>query len=109
MHPYLITAAPNRWQRAVRWSRRAAVTGMVLAAHLALGLVVLTLRTALVVVTICATLAGWLEMYLAQRTGRPPFGQVAGMGVAAAFTDEFRTARTRYAHDYATTEGGIPL
>lgn len=107
MHPYLITAQPNRWQRAVRWSRRAAVTGSVLTAHLALGLVVLTLRTARVIVTICATIAAWLELYLAERTGRPPFGQVAGMGVAAAFADEFRTASTHYAH--ATTEGGIPL
>jgi hypothetical protein len=107
MHPYLITASPNRWQQAVRWSRHAAVTGSVLTAHLALGAVVLTLRIARVIVTICATLAAWLEMYLAEHTGRPPLGQTAGMGIATAFNDEFRATRAHYAH--AAAEGGIPL
>lgn len=101
MHPYLITASPNRWQQAVRWSRHAAVTGSVLTAHLTLGLVVVVLRTARVIVTICATLAAWLELYLARRTGRPPLGQVAGMGIATAFTEEFARTRTVYATDYS--------
>lgn len=109
MYPYLVVAKPTRWQRTVRAARRMAVTGTVLAAHLALGAVVLVLRTARVVITICATLAAWLELYVADRTGRPPFGQIAGMGIAAAFTDEFRTASSYYAHEYATTEGTIPL
>lgn len=105
MHPFLIHARPNRWQRAVRTIRTAAVTGSVFAAHLALGLVVLILRTARVVVTICATLAAWLELYLAQRTGKPPLGQIAGMGIAAAFNDEF--ARQQAA--YATASEGTTL
>jgi hypothetical protein len=105
VHPYLITATPNRWQRAVRTTRTAAVNGSAFAAHLALGLAVLILRTARVVVTICATLAAWLELYLAQRTGKPPLGQIAGMGIATAFNDEF--ARQRAA--YATTSEGTAL
>jgi hypothetical protein len=105
VHPFLITAAPTRWQRAVRATRRAAVNGSVFAAHFALGLVVLVLRTARVVVTICATLAAWLELYLAERTGKPPLGQIAGMGIATAFADEF--ARQRAA--YATTSEGTTL
>lgn len=109
MHPYLIVAKPNRWQTATRAMRRATVAGSVLAAHLALGAVVLILRTARVIVTICATCAAWLELYLADRTGKPPFGQIAGMGIAHAFTEEFTRARTAYAHEYATTEGTIPL
>lgn len=105
MHPYLITARPNWWQRAVRSIRRAAVTATVLAAHLALGAVVLILRTARVVLTVTATLAAWLELYLADRTGKPPLGQLAGMGIATAFTEEFARARAAY----ATPEGTIPL
>jgi hypothetical protein len=106
MHPYLITAKPSRFQRAVRAARRAAVTGTVLAAHLALGAVVLILRTARVIVTIAATIAAWLEMYLAERTGKPPLGQSAGMGIAAAFTDEFNRATAGYRAAYATDYEG---
>lgn len=106
MHPFLITAKPTRWQRAVRRIRRVAVAGTVLAAHIGLGAVVLVLRIARVIVTIAATLAAWLEMYLAERTGRPPLGQTAGAGIAAAFTTEFTEARAHYAHAYATDYEG---
>jgi len=106
MHPFLITAKPTRWQLLLRATRRAAVAGTVLAAHVGLGAVVLVLRIARVIVTIAATLAAWLEMYLADRTGRPPLGQTAGMGIAHAFTNEFTTARAHYAHAYATDYEG---
>jgi hypothetical protein len=106
MHPFLITAKPSRSQRAVRRIRCAAVTGTVFAAHMALGAVVLVLRIARVIVTIAATIAAWLEMYLAERTGKPPLGQTAGMGIAHAFTSEFTAARAHYAHAYATDYEG---
>jgi hypothetical protein len=104
MHPYLITARPNRWQRTLRCVRRATVTGSVLAAHVVIGLVVLIVRSARVVVTIAATLASWGELYLAERTGRPALGQIAGMGVAAAFSEEFNRASAAYATEYSAGE-----
>jgi len=106
VQPFLITAKPTRWQRLLRATRSVAVAGTVLTAHVALGVFVLVLRIARVIVTIAATIAAWLEMYLADRTGKPPLGQTAGMGIAAAFTSEFRTARAHYAHAYATDYEG---
>jgi hypothetical protein len=102
MHPYYVTAKPSRWQAAVRAARRGTVAATVLAAHLLLALAVVVLRIARVIVTIAATLAAWAELYLAQRTGKPPLGQTAGAGIAAAFAAEFTTARAQYAHAYAT-------
>lgn len=109
MHPYYVVARPSRWQRTTRAVRRAVIAGTVLAAHLAIGLAVLVLRIARVIVTIAATLASWLELYVADRTGKPPLGQTAGAGITAAFADEFTRARAHYAHAYATpTPEGAP-
>lgn len=100
MHPYLIIAEPSRFQRATRTARTVVVAGGVLAAHLVVGVLVLVLRCARVVITIAATLMAWLELYIAQHTGKPPLGATAGAGIAAAFTAEFATARAHYANAY---------
>lgn len=93
MHPYLITAKPGRIRRtltAVRvWSVRIlAFTVMTL-----LGTAVLTIRCARPLINYTASRAIYLELWAAQRIGRPPVSGLVGAGITDEFVAEFHRAR----------------
>lgn len=84
MPPVLVARAPAPW-------RRVAVAVLAVTAHLALGVLVLVLRTVRVIVTVVTDTAVRTEQQLAARTGRPALSQT-GIGVlAAAFAQDFLT------------------
>lgn len=89
MHPYTITATPNRRQRLTRWLQVWAPRLAVLAGMALLGLLVVILRIARVVADLAATYAAYVELYVAKKAGKPPLGQAAGVVLAEAFTAEF--------------------
>lgn len=80
--PVLVVRAPTPW-------RHVLLTALAMAAHLVLGLLVMTLRTVRVIVAVAAGIAVHAEQQLAARTGRPALSQI-GIGVlASAFAHEF--------------------
>lgn len=102
MRPQLITAQPPQWRRAARTVGRWLLAVVEIAAHLAIAVIVLAARIAHVTTTVIATHTAYAELYLAQRTGRPPLGQAAGVSIAQAFADSARTAYRQ------TTRQGAP-
>jgi hypothetical protein len=93
VHPYLITAKPGWFRRtltAIRvWSVRIlAVTVMTL-----LGAAVLLVRCARPLINYTATRAIYLELWAAQRIGRPPVSGLVGAGITDEFVAEFHRAR----------------
>lgn len=94
MHPYLITAKPGRVRRAMTalsvWTVRIlAFTAMAL-----LGAAVLLVRCARPLINYLATRAIYLELWAAQRIGRPPVSGFVGVGITDEFVAEFHRART---------------
>lgn len=93
MHSYVITAKPNRWQRAFRALRRWVPRLLVGLGLSLLGVAVFVLRSARAVINLAAYIAARVEYAASARAGRQPFGQSLGVGVAEAFTAEFNRAR----------------
>lgn len=88
----LITTHPSRWRRRARTAGRIAASAAVTVLHLVVAVIVLALRITYAVITVTATAAAWTELYLAQHTGRPALGQVAGVALITAFGAGFRDA-----------------
>ncbi|MEU3432340.1 hypothetical protein [Streptomyces sp. NPDC006863] len=93
MHPYLITAKPGRFRRAASWVRVWTLRLLALLVMAVLGTVVLTVRCARPVVNYTATRLIFLELWAAQRLGRPPVSGFVGAGITDEFVDEFHRAR----------------
>ncbi len=98
MTSVLVTARPSRWRRRARTAGRVTLAAVLIALHLAVGVVVLAVRITHVIVTATATQVAYAELYLAQRTGRPALGQAAGIALTTAFAAEFRTAHHANTH-----------
>lgn len=94
MHAYLITAKPGRLHRAAVWAARWALRALALAVMVALGVVVLTVRSARPVINYAATRMAWLELWAASVTGIGPVGAALGSGLTDEFVREFHKART---------------
>jgi hypothetical protein len=90
VHAYLITAKPSRRQQALRWLGRWTPRLLVMLGLLLLGLAVFALRAARALIGLAAVAAARVEFEAAARAGRVPVGQTLGVGVADAFTTEFR-------------------
>jgi hypothetical protein len=104
MPAVVITMQPGRWQRRARAAGRAVVGCLLLALHLAMAVVVLAVRIPYTLLGIFARTAATAELALAARTGRTPFGQTAGVALAAAFVAEFAGGvRTGYRTATTTT------
>lgn len=88
MNRVLVARPASPWQRV----GNATVTVLAVAAHLALGLIVLVLRTVRVVVTVVTAVAMTSEQQLSARTGRTPLSHTGIAAICAAFVAEFRTA-----------------
>jgi hypothetical protein len=84
MPPLLIARPPGRW--------RTPLAVLALVAYLALGLVVIVLRTVRVVVNLATAAAMDAEQQLAARTGRTALSHSGIRALAAAFAHEFLTA-----------------
>ncbi|WP_405548775.1 hypothetical protein [Streptomyces microflavus] len=93
MHPYLITAKPGRIRRTLTVLRRWSVRALALAVMTVLGVVVLTVRCARPIVNYLATRLIFLELWAAQRLGRPPVSGFVGAGITDEFVAEFHRAR----------------
>ncbi|GGJ86955.1 hypothetical protein GCM10011583_18210 [Streptomyces camponoticapitis] len=93
MHPYLITAKPGRIRRSLTALRVWSVRLLALAVMTGLGAVVLTVRCARPVINYLATKAIYLELWAAQRLGRPPVSGLVGAGLTDEFIREFHRAR----------------
>jgi hypothetical protein len=98
----VITTQPTRWQRRARAAGRLAVDVLLIVLHLAVAVVVLAVRIPYTLLGIFARAAATAELALSTRTGRTPFGQTAGVALAAAFVAEF-TAGVRTGWHTATT------
>ncbi|MFL3869221.1 hypothetical protein LT966_21720 [Streptomyces griseobrunneus] len=93
MHPYLITAKPGRIRRTLTALHRWSVRALALAVMVVLGVVVLTVRCARPIVNYLATRLIFLELWAAQRLGRPPVSGFVGAGLTDEFVREFHRAR----------------
>ncbi|MBT2430569.1 hypothetical protein J7F02_34605 [Streptomyces sp. ISL-112] len=93
MHPYLITAKPGRIRRTLTVLRRWSVRALAFAVMTVLGVVVLTVRCARPVVNYLATRLIFLELWAAQRLGRPSVSGFVGAGITDEFVREFHRAR----------------
>ncbi|MFD3814993.1 hypothetical protein ACFWRZ_07995 [Streptomyces rubiginosohelvolus] len=93
MHPYLITAKPGWFRRTAAGVRVWTLRLLALLVMGVLGAVVLTVRCARPVVNYLATRLIFLELWAAQRLGRPPVSGFVGAGITDAFVDEFHRAR----------------
>lgn len=93
MHPYLITAKPGRIRRTLTVLRRWSVRALALTVMTVLGVVVLTVRCARPIVNYLATRLIFLELWAAQRLGRPPVSGFIGAGITDEFVAEFHRAR----------------
>ncbi|MFE2973338.1 hypothetical protein [Streptomyces sp. NPDC059258] len=100
MHPYLITAKPGWFRRTVAGVRVWTLRLLALLVMGVLGGVVLTVRCVRPVVNYLATQLVFLELWAAQRLGRPPVSGFIGAGITDAFVAEFHRARAR---THATT------
>jgi hypothetical protein len=93
MHPYLITAKPGPFRRALTWTRVWSVRLLALTVVSALGVLVLTVRCIRPVINYVATRAIYIELWAAQRIGRPPVSGLVGAGITDEFIREFHRAR----------------
>ncbi|MDP5310423.1 hypothetical protein [Streptomyces poriferorum] len=93
MHPYLITAKPGRIRRTLTAVRVWTVRLLALAVMTVLGAAVLTVRCARPIVNYVASRAIYLELWAAQRIGRPPVSGLVGAGITDEFVAEFHRAR----------------
>lgn len=93
MHPYLITAKPGWFRRAASWVRVWTLRLLALTVMTVLGAVVLTVRCARPIVNYVATRLIFLELWAAQRLGRPPVSGFVGAGITDEFVREFHRAR----------------
>lgn len=100
MHPYVITAKPGPFRRALTWTRVWSVRLLALTAMSVLGVLVLSVRCIRPVINYLATRAAWLELWASQHTGLPPFGAAVGSGLTDEFVAEFHRAR------HAAASGG---
>ncbi|MEU8829372.1 hypothetical protein [Streptomyces sp900116325] len=94
MHPYVITAKPGPVRRALTWTRVWSVRLLALTVMSVLGAVVLTVRCIRPVINYLATRAIYIELWAAQRIGRPPVSGLVGAGITDEFIREFHRART---------------
>ncbi|MFE7535223.1 hypothetical protein ACFU67_13235 [Streptomyces rhizosphaericola] len=95
MHPYLITAKPGRIRRTLTVLHRWSVRVLALLVMTVLGVVVLTVRCARPIVNYTATRLIFLELWAAQRLGRPPVSSFVGAGLTDEFVREFHRTRQR--------------
>ncbi|MEU8623283.1 hypothetical protein [Streptomyces sp. NPDC048669] len=93
MHPYLITAKPGRVRRALTALRVRTVRTLAFTVMTVLGAAVLTVRCARPVINYLAIRAIFLELWAAQRLGRPPVSGFVGAGITDEFVNEFHRAR----------------
>ncbi len=93
MHPYLITAKPGWFRRTATGVRVWTLRLLALAVMTVLGVVVLLVRCARPVVNYLATRLIFLELWAAQRLGRPPVSGFVGAGITDEFIAEFHRAR----------------
>ncbi|MGW3298461.1 hypothetical protein [Streptomyces rubiginosohelvolus] len=93
MHPYLITAKPGWFRRTATGVRVWTLRLLALLVMAVLGTVVLTVRFARPIVNYTATRLIFLELWAAQRLGRPPVSGFIGAGITDGFVDEFHRAR----------------
>lgn len=84
--PTMLIARP-----ASRW-RQVPVMVLLLAAQVAVGLLVLVLRTARAALTLAIATTGAIEHQLATRTGRPALSHTGIAAICAAFVTEFYAA-----------------
>lgn len=94
MHPYLITAKPGRTRRTLTAARVWTVRILALTVMTVLGAAVLIVRCARPVINYLASRAIYLELWAAQRIGRPPVSGFVGAGITDEFVAEFHRART---------------
>lgn len=94
MHPYLITAKPGPFRRTATWTRVRSVRLLALTVMSVLGVLVLTVRCIRPVINYVATRAIYIELWAAQRIGRPPVSGFVGAGITDEFIREFHRART---------------
>jgi hypothetical protein len=94
----LITTQPGPWRRRTRRAGQAAVSGLLLALHLVVAVLVLAIRIPYALITPIARAAAGAELRLSARTGRAPLGQTAGVTLAAIFAHEFITAHRQNSH-----------
>lgn len=94
MHPYLITAQPGRIRRTLTAVRVWTVRILALTVMTVLGAAVLIVRCARPVINYLASRAIYLELWAAQRIGRPPVSGFVGAGITDEFVAEFHRART---------------
>ncbi|MFE7398826.1 hypothetical protein [Streptomyces sp. NPDC057557] len=102
MHPYVITAKPGPFRRALTWTRVWSVRLLALTAMTLLGVAVLTVRCIRPVINYLTTRAIYIELWAAQRLGRPPVSGFVGAGITDEFIREFHRARA------ATASTGSP-
>ncbi|MFE5958918.1 hypothetical protein [Streptomyces rubiginosohelvolus] len=93
MHPYLITAKPGWFRRTATWVRVWTLRLLALLVMAGLGAAVLTVRCARPIVNYLATRLIFLELWAAQRLGRPPVSGFIGEGITDEFVAEFHRAR----------------
>lgn len=84
----LVARPVSPWQRV----GKAAVTVLAISAQVALGLLVLALRTVRVAVTVVTAAALVAEQQLAESTGRRALSDTGIAALASAFIYELRTA-----------------
>ncbi|MFJ8923886.1 hypothetical protein ACIREK_30965 [Streptomyces sp. NPDC102415] len=93
MHPYLITAKPGWIRRTLTLLRVWTVRILAFTVMTLLGAAVLTVRCARPLINYVATRAIFLELWAAQRIGRPPVSGLIGAGLTDEFINEFHRAR----------------
>lgn len=93
MHPYLITAKPGWFRRTAAGVRVWTLRLLALLVMGVLGAVVLAVRCVRPVVNYLATRLIFLELWAAQRLGRPPVSGFVGAGITDEFVREFHRAR----------------
>ncbi|MGH3584686.1 MAG: hypothetical protein ACRDQ0_00015 [Pseudonocardia sp.] len=93
MHPYLITAKPGRIRQALTVVRVWSVRILAFTVMALLGAAVLIVRCARPIINYLATRAIFLELWAAQRIGRPPVSSLIGAGLTDEFINEFHRAR----------------
>lgn len=84
--------------RPVRAWRQVPVTVLLWAVQVAVGLLVLVLRTARAALTLAIATTGAAEHRLTTATGRPALSHTGIAAICAAFVHEFRTAYHQPTH-----------
>lgn len=89
MHAYVITAKPNRRQKAIRATRVFSVAALIGTGMATLALIVFLLRVARLLINLAATAAARGEYAASAKVGIPPLGATLGCAMADAFNEEF--------------------